>query len=313
MKRLFITSFMMLLALPFTFGQIAVQYGTIGRGGNAAQKPPKIIDTAVIQVTYQVRSIIDSLAPDRVTEDKMVLQIGKNRISKFFADTRVRDSIMQATIERARASGAESVTLRQQNMQMQGGPMGSGDQSIVFKNYPSGSVTVTDRVMMDIYSYSESTNGIVWEILPDTDTIMYYTCQKAITTFRGRKYEAWFTPDIPVNDGPWKFCGLPGLILKVFDHRQHYLFECTSIEQITMQIEFADFDYLKTNRRDLARIKRKFYEDPVAAMESMRASVPAGANVRVVTRNADGTATSDMNEIRNNLRNRAYNPIELDL
>ena len=308
MKRFVITLFLLLCAIPFTVAQVHYM-----RGGNAAsQKPPKIIDTAVLQVVYKVNAMIDSLAPDKVAEDKMILQIGKNRTSKFFTDTRLLDSIIQATIGRQMAAGG-NVNIQSQNMQFQGGgPSGSGDQSIIFKNYPAGRITVTDRVMMDAYSYSEPVNEMEWQILPDTDTLLFYSCQKAVTTFRGRQYEAWFTPDIPVNEGPWKFCGLPGLILKIADSRQHYVYECVSFEQTPTAIEFADSDYLKTNRRDLARVKRKFYEDPVAAMESVMAAAPAGATVRMVAKTADGTTTSDMNEIRNSTRNRSYNPIELD-
>jgi GLPGLI family protein len=284
------------------------------RSNQAAQKPPKIIDTTVMQVVYKVQSIIDSLSPDRVSQDNMILQIGKNRTSKFFTDTRVRDSIMQANISRmsaAASSGGRTIVNVQANMNMPGGSTGSGDQSIVHKNWPKGNVTVTDRVMMDVYVYAEPANAFQWQILTETDTLLSYACQKAVATFRGRDYEAWFAPDIPINEGPWKFCGLPGLILKVSDTRGHFVFECISLEQNPTQIEYADLDYLKTNRRNLARIKRKFHEDPMAAMEGMRASAPTGSNVRVMARNADGSSI-DENEMRNRMRNRAYNPIELD-
>jgi len=42
-----------------------------------------------------------------------------------------------------------------------------------------------------------------------------YNVTKAKVEFRGRKYEAWFSEEIPINAGPWKFFGLPGLILEV--------------------------------------------------------------------------------------------------
>ncbi len=56
-----------------------------------------------------------------------------------------------------------------------------------------------------------------WTILEDKKQILNYNCQKAITTFRGRDYEAWFTIDIPVQFGPWKLNGLPGAILFAID------------------------------------------------------------------------------------------------
>lgn len=54
-----------------------------------------------------------------------------------------------------------------------------------------------------------------WEITEDTKMLGNFLCIKAITKFRGRTYEAWFTNNVPVSFGPWKFHGLPGLILEV--------------------------------------------------------------------------------------------------
>lgn len=56
-----------------------------------------------------------------------------------------------------------------------------------------------------------------WDISTDTLNIQSYLCYKAVTSFRGREYTAWFTLEIPINEGPWKFYGLPGLILDVQD------------------------------------------------------------------------------------------------
>lgn len=33
--------------------------------------------------------------------------------------------------------------------------------------------------------------------------------QKATCDFAGRKWIAWFTTEIPIQDGPYKFYGLP--------------------------------------------------------------------------------------------------------
>jgi|GEM_PF-40257 len=314
MNRFITTLFLFLCTCYFTFAQVYMS------SNMAAQRPAKILDISAMQVIYQVSSLPDSLVPNGITKDTMILQIGQNLVSKYYPDTRLRDSIMQARMAQMQAQTATesrvTVTASIQNQRM-----GTGDQSIIFKNWPTGNITVTDRVMMDSYSYTETFNEIEWHILPETDTLLTYLCQKAVTTFRGRSYEAWFTPDIPINEGPWKFCKLPGLILKVSDNRNHYLFECIGMEQAQAPIEFADLDYLKTNRRDLARIKRRFNEDPMAAlntaMENMRSAmpIPAGANVNTtrVIRGVDTDGTPmDESELRNRMRNRGYNPIELD-
>ena len=56
-----------------------------------------------------------------------------------------------------------------------------------------------------------------WKLNNDTKKIGNFNCQKATIKFRGRNYTAWFTNEIPVRYGPWKFQGLSGLILEVYD------------------------------------------------------------------------------------------------
>lgn len=56
-----------------------------------------------------------------------------------------------------------------------------------------------------------------WDLKDEVRKIGAFNCQKANIKFRGREYTAWFTNEIPVPFGPWKFQGLPGLILEVYD------------------------------------------------------------------------------------------------
>ncbi len=66
-----------------------------------------------------------------------------------------------------------------------------------------------------------------WSITTETRRLGSFTCYKATCYFRGRHWEAWFCPDIPIKMGPWKFYGLPGLILEVYDKDKkiNFLFE----------------------------------------------------------------------------------------
>ncbi|MEM7372546.1 MAG: GLPGLI family protein [Bacteroidota bacterium] len=58
---------------------------------------------------------------------------------------------------------------------------------------------------------------IPWTIQQEEKIIAELLCKKATAHFRGRDYTAWFTPELPFNFGPWKLCGLPGLILEAYD------------------------------------------------------------------------------------------------
>jgi len=112
--------------------------------------------------------------------------------------------------------------------------------------------------------YAENTSAQSWKVLNDTLTVAGYLCQKATCTFRGRNYTAWFTMDIPIQNGPWKFGGLPGLILKVYDNDRLYVFECTKIEKLKNAYPITIFDsknYVKTDRLKLNELIKRMYED----------------------------------------------------
>jgi len=70
-----------------------------------------------------------------------------------------------------------------------------------------------------------------WDIKNETEVLGKYICQKATTDFGGRKWIAWFTTQIPIPDGPYKFGGLPGLILKIEDSDKNHSFELIEIKE----------------------------------------------------------------------------------
>jgi GLPGLI family protein len=72
-----------------------------------------------------------------------------------------------------------------------------------------------------------------WTFSGETKTIADYICYAATTTFRGRNYIAYFTPDIPIGAGPYKFGGLPGLILEIATDDGKFAWYCKSISKIS--------------------------------------------------------------------------------
>lgn len=71
-----------------------------------------------------------------------------------------------------------------------------------------------------------------WEIRNVQDTILSYVCTRADIHYAGRDYAAWYTFEIPIPDGPWKFQGLPGLILKAEDKEGLFRFEAIGLETL---------------------------------------------------------------------------------
>ena len=106
---------------------------------------------------------------------------------------------------------------------------GSGLESEIVVNNMKG-FNIFDKLEPDFtYNAIDSFGIPKWKILNDTTRVMGLLCIKATTTFRGRNYTAWYNEAIPLKNGPWKLCGLPGLIMKAFDDQHYFEFECQEI------------------------------------------------------------------------------------
>jgi GLPGLI family protein len=192
------------------------------------------------------------------------LEIGKN-ISKYYSYFRFNsDSLI--TVWHKAHSKTESFPGRLGAI----GKKDSWDEYIFseyFKDYDKNSLTHYIHKPdgpINPYQYSENMPMQTWEIAEDTLIVAEYLCQKATCTFRGRNFTAWFTMDIPVQNGPWKFSGLPGLILKVYDNDRLYEFECIKVENFKKKypIKIHDYkNYEKIDRQKLQKNIKRLYDD----------------------------------------------------
>ena len=94
-----------------------------------------------------------------------------------------------------------------------------------------------------------------WTLHSETKTILEHHCQKATCHWRGRDFVAWFAPDIPVKRGPWRFNGLPGLILKLYDTDRFYTFEAVGLKKVNEPMMLYDFNYAKSTRQRVRKLQ----------------------------------------------------------
>lgn len=135
-----------------------------------------------------------------------------------------------------------------------------------WQNYPArGKLTCSGRVFNTDFLYEEDLPDMKWTITGEIDTMLGYSTQKAVCRFRGRDYVAWFTPELPVSAGPWKFSGLPGLILKVGDSRGDYVFTAKGVYSISSAIEMPKYLYIKTTRQKYQQAVKSNMTDFVQA------------------------------------------------
>lgn len=101
----------------------------------------------------------------------------------------------------------------------------------IYKNLPQKQMKMRELAMLEMYVSEEpKMPKFKWKITGNKRKIGEYECQEATTSFRGRDWSVWFTTAIPVSDGPWKFYGLPGLIIEAEDSKKDFAFRLTSIE-----------------------------------------------------------------------------------
>jgi GLPGLI family protein len=153
------------------------------------------------------------------------------------------------------------------------------------------------------FSYEEENLFPHWQILADTMRLMGILANKATTRFRGRSYTAWYTPEIAITTGPWKFSGLPGLILNISDSLNHVRFECSGIENMeALKQPFTQCivkNDRKTSFKEFSKLRRRRVEDP----QGFVASLNAGVNISV-NNAGTGSPTTMANKPK-------YYPIEL--
>jgi len=116
-------------------------------------------------------------------------------------------------------------------------------------------------------SYTEQWPLMRWTLADEQQTILGHRCQKATCQFRGRDFVAWFAADVPIKGGPWKFGGLPGCILKVYDVQKIYVWEAVAIERGTYQImQYPNKLYPKSTRKSVWQRQIKYAEDYLNAI-----------------------------------------------
>ena len=141
----------------------------------------------------------------------------------------------------------------------------------VVKSTDTNVMKVCDTAGMEQYVVEEPIENIDWTLSEDSlKNVLGYDCIMATADYHGRKWTAWFTPEIPLQAGPWKLAGLPGLILEADADNGVYSFVATGIQNTTRQISpvyLAD-RYEKVSRKDLLKAQRSFFDNPLGQINA---------------------------------------------
>lgn len=166
------------------------------------------------------------------------------------------------------------------------------------------------------YSYLSS-DKIVWKILPQIKYTNNYKLQKAEAIWGGRKWSAWFAPEIPISEGPYKFKGLPGLILELGDTGENFSYKLISFHK-----DLSDYDTANIVETNLGMIPIKIslkkyqelllnrYSNPFSEYNNMKEG-SWGLTINDKYINTLEGLKSIKRDYQLEIK-RNYNPIELD-
>lgn len=202
-----------------------------------------VVDTADYRFVYDAQ-LKTAEGNERLTTDEHWLVISKNGQSKYSSHWGDRITFVLDSLSK------EGGNYNNEYLRI---IRGEGIENVhfgysVFKNYPIAGTQTVIYKSLEIIQYNEDM-GQEWQ-LEDGDTLtLGYPCHKATCEYHGRTWTAWFAPEIPIQDGPWKLCGLPGLILRAYDDKGEFIFNCVSMEKdVSVPIEMRD----KVNKMDSA-------------------------------------------------------------
>ncbi|GHT08582.1 hypothetical protein FACS189426_04530 [Bacteroidia bacterium] len=264
MKKIVLSIFFATVVYPaFTQDVVVVGSATAGRKGEEMGK--EYLDMATVRVYYYFTQKEKANDKSFVRHDTMTLDIGA-QMSHYYDMTRPKkdaesplnqlDPNRIQTISVLKGNSADEFDnfLGEKHEQN----YFDGTSEKIYKNRISGRLTLIDNAN-GLYRCDDPVGLLNWEITSDTATILDYSCQKAKIRFRGRDYEAWFAPEIPINDGPWKFFGLPGLIVKVNDAEGLVAFECVGLQNLDTPYEIGipQGKYIQCNRKELEKVIRE--------------------------------------------------------
>ena len=130
----------------------------------------------------------------------------------------------------------------------------------VWTNYPEGQVTVRDAIPPSIYETQEQRKPIKWTLNDNTLTVAGYLCKTAVCQLHGLKWTVRYAEDIPTTAGPWKLCGLPGLIVEAVSDDGIHRFTLTDLQHATAPIFYeTNAITVKTSEDKLIKNRNKTF------------------------------------------------------
>jgi GLPGLI family protein len=235
------TGLCLLLFVLFTFNTFAQEI--------------QLLDSTKWLCQYNYNLLEDSTNRSSARNTAMVLQIGSH-LSKFCTSNSLTGDSLRYYNQGVGLDTYVQLLSKAMYRAVPGSLMAMYD---IYKNYPTPGLMVFTAYGDHIKYKLEQPMKMIWELDNQQDSVILgFNCQKAYTTYGGRNYTAWYAPQIPVSEGPYKFSGLPGLILKICDTKNEHCFTLTSLKHVKyfQPIFISKLDYVDITPKEYNKMMK---------------------------------------------------------
>jgi GLPGLI family protein len=219
--------------------------------------------------SYEYRSVPDFSKPNDTVVQTMRLETSPKGSSFYSYETSYNDSIRRIQFEKQLEFG-QNLNISQAD----GISRKRYFKDKISKTYPKFEVFSHTSLGRDKLKVQE-TRPIKWQIINETESIESWSTQKAKTEFAGRKWTAWFTTEIPLQEGPYKFYGLPGIIVKLEDETKSHIFVLKEVKNMSEKFEIkniADNKEVKASLTQYAKLVKQHNADPMRTLRTAEAN-----------------------------------------
>lgn len=250
--------------------------------------------------TYLLKAKLNTQTPDYIHEELFSLYIGENRA--FFASTQSlkKDTVMANSIVSTKNADGSIVMSFKNGTSL---PKTKFQYTIIQSNE---NIQYFQPVGMSVLTYKEPVIGS-WKLIDETKVINTMNCKKATVTYKGRNWTAWYSTEIPLPYGPYKFSGLPGLIIKMIDQKNEYDFELIKSAP-TSQLEGKSINIKKSRYTEAIETTQPKFQQALKASYENIAGVLANSGTTIL----GGQEKINQRQKELDLIRKYLNPIELE-
>lgn len=272
-KSLFKTSFLLLVNLLTVVAVNAQEFS-----GKAIYKTSKKTDT----------NFGKSVKMSEAEKEKLIAMMAKANQKTFTLTFNKSESLYKEDVVLSTPNGSN---------QMKSFSLLGGGSDILYKNITENRITNKKELQGKLFLIKDEMIAYNWKLTGETKNIGSYTCYKAIyekeivqqKILENENKEnqiititAWYTPVIPVSNGPENFWGLPGLILEVNDGTNMMI--CTEIQlNSKKKLQLKEPKRGKVvSLKDFKEIERKKKEEVSKQLRSRNGMMINGSSIKIV-------------------------------